>query len=130
MVICFKESFKIYIITFEGLVNTYRGDSITDIQACAISVQGNHLAIGSASLITVYDFYSCNKIKIINLPIGTYIDSMEYMAFQLCCSFRSKKFYIYDSINSYKELIAFNPKTFISDQSSEEQSSIAYNLTF
>ncbi len=55
---------------------------------------------------------------------------MEYMAFQLCCSFRSKKFYIYDSMNSYKELVTFNPKTFISDQSNEDQVNIAYNITY
>jgi hypothetical protein len=54
-------------------MNTYRGDSISDIQACAISTQGNHLAIGSTNLITIYDFYSCNKIKNISLPLGACI---------------------------------------------------------
>ena len=37
LVVCLKEAFRIYVITQEGFANSYRGDSLKDIQACAIS---------------------------------------------------------------------------------------------
>lgn len=59
--------------TLEGLVNTYRGDNAKDIQAVAISPLGNHLAIAGLSSILIYDFYSCQKIQTITLPLGVQI---------------------------------------------------------
>lgn len=57
----------------EGLINTYRGDSAKDIQACAIASSGNHIAIACTNSICIYDFYSCNKMKAISLPMGLLI---------------------------------------------------------
>lgn len=74
LVVCLKESFKMYIVTFEGLANTYRGDAINDIHACAISLQGHHLAIATASVVHIYDFYSCKKMRTFSLPLGIGIE--------------------------------------------------------
>lgn len=76
MVVCFKDAFKIYVISFDGLVNTFLGDSLNDIQACAISTYGHHLAIVASNIIVIYDFYSCKKNKMITLPIGSLVESL------------------------------------------------------
>jgi len=76
MVVCFKDAFKIYVISFDGLVNTFLGDSLSDIQACALSNLGNDLAIVSSNLIVIYDFYSCKKTRVITLPIGSIVESL------------------------------------------------------
>lgn len=78
LIICVKESFKIFIVTFEGFINTYRGDAIKDIQACSISYEGNHVAVSSTNIISIYDFYSCKKIKSIVLPLGVTIETLDY----------------------------------------------------
>jgi hypothetical protein len=119
------------MITFEGLVNTYRGDSINDIQNCAISTQGNHLAISNNSVVFIYDFYSCTKLRTFSLPLGVSIESIYYRSDFLCCCLKNKKLYIYNSIEKYKEMIAFNPKACISEVTRDEEvPSMAVNLTY
>lgn len=112
--VCLKDAFKIYMITFEGLTNTYRGDAINDIQNCAISNYGNHLAISNANTVFIYDFYSCTKLRSFNLPLGVAIESIFYRGDHLCCCLKNKKLYIYNSMQNYKEVLAFNPKAYIS----------------
>lgn len=107
------------MITFEGIINTYRGDSINDIQNCAISPRGNHLAISTNTLVIIYDFYSCSKLKTFSLPLGVCIENMEYREDYLCCYLKSKKLYVYDSNNNYKECLVFNPKAYVSDITKE-----------
>jgi hypothetical protein len=70
LVVCLKDCFKVYVVTQEGFANSYRGDSVKDIQACAISPGGNHLAVSSPNCIFIYDFYSCSRIRTITLPFG------------------------------------------------------------
>jgi hypothetical protein len=76
MVVCFKDAFKIYVISYDGLVNTFLGDSLNDIQACAISTLGHHLAIVTSNNIIIYDFYSCKKNRFITLPVGSSVESL------------------------------------------------------
>ena len=113
MVVCFKDAFKIYVISFDGLVNTFLGDSLNDIQACAISSLGHHLAIITNNLIIIYDFYSCKKNRVITLPIGSTVESLWYVEYTICCFLKNKKFYAFDSFDNYREIVAFNPKSFI-----------------
>jgi WD40 repeat protein len=110
IVVCFKEAFKIYNLTYEGIANTYRGDSINDIQGCAICPQGNQLAVASNSMIFIYDFYSCRRIKIFTLPLGVNIESMSFQSHFLSCHLKNKKLYVYDTMKEYKEIMAFNPR--------------------
>ena len=119
-VVCFKEAFKIFTLSYEGMSNTFRGDSINDIQDCAISSMGNHLAVASANTINIYDFFSCLKIKTFTLPLGVCIESVVYRSAYLCVNLRTKKEYIYDIGDNYREVIGFNPKNFLNDSMKEE----------
>ena len=110
LVICFLDVFKIFIITAEGLTNTFRGENIKDIQSCAISPFGDHIAIASSTTIYLYDFYSCRKIRTIALSFGNPIDSLDYSGPNLVCTLRNKKVYVFDTIHDYREKVAFNPK--------------------
>lgn len=40
---------------------------------------------------------------------------MEFSQYHLIVTLRSKKLYIYDRVNEYKEIIAFNPKSFMNE---------------
>lgn len=117
------------MLTFEGIVNTYRGDSVNDIQHCCISPQGNHLAVSTTSSVYIYDFYSCKKFKTLNLPLGVSIEAMYFRTEYLCCYLKSKKLFIYDSLDNYKEIIAFNPKAYIAEVSKDDElQSMTLNL--
>lgn len=99
LVVCLKEAFRLYLVTREGFVNSYRGDSVKDIQACAISPAGNHLVVCSPNVVLVYDFYSCMRLRTISLPFGTMIEGVEFSGHTLVCYLRSRKIYLYDSLN-------------------------------
>lgn len=60
-------------MTNEGLINTFKGDSNKDIQACAISQHGNNIAIALINSVMIYDFYSCKKMRTISLAFGVSI---------------------------------------------------------
>lgn len=49
----------------------------------------------------------------------------------MCCGLKNKKLYVFDSVNSYKEVIVFNPRSCIADISKDEElSNMAVNLTY
>ena len=49
------------------------GDSVKDCQAIIYSKYGHHFAVGSTNNISIYNGYSCKKIKQINLSMGSSI---------------------------------------------------------
>ena len=51
----------------------------------------------------------------LSLPFGLAIDALDFSGHTLVCHLRSKKVYLYDSLNEYRETFVFNPKAFISD---------------
>lgn len=78
MLVGFKDCFKIYSVTNEGIINTYRGDSIKDCHALAYSVYGNHFAVGTSISIIVYGSYDCKKLRSIPIAIGLGIEALRY----------------------------------------------------
>lgn len=128
LVVCLKEAFRVYVVTREGFVNSYRGDAVKDIQACAIAAEGNHLAVCSPNCIFIYDFYSCARLRSIALPFGVAIEGVEFRGHSLVCYLRNKKIYLFDSLNEYKESLVFNPKSVVGEATGKEEEGLASTL--
>jgi hypothetical protein len=77
------------------LAPTFRGDGGKDLQACAISMQGNHIAVAGPTSVNIYDFYSCFKLRSFGLPLGLCIETLSYEGQYLFCCLKNKKIYLY-----------------------------------
>lgn len=77
-------------------------DGVKDCQAIAYSEYGESFAVGSGNAIGIYNSYNCSKKLVVNLPMGSLVESLEYRSNHLICILRTKRVIIYHTLLDYK----------------------------
>jgi len=113
LAIGFRDCFKVYAVTNNGLSGTNLGDAVRECRSLCYSTHGNHLAVMSLSNVHIYNSYTCERLQIVQHPQSSIIKKLKYVQNELHCITRTSKFYSYSMYNNYSQVLQFAPREFL-----------------